>query len=44
MGINSGGKSFHLNFGIEDGQLWVHLSDQDDENAEWEGDGREKKP
>jgi hypothetical protein len=41
MGLNSGGKYFHLNFGVEDGRLWVRLSDQDEENAEWEGDGRE---
>ena len=41
MGLDAGGKSFHLNFGIEEGRLCVYLSDQDDEN-EWEGDNRER--
>ena len=42
MGLEAGGKRLHLNFGVHDGRLWVHLSDQDDENAEWEGDNRER--
>ena len=41
MGIESGGKYFHLNFGVQDGRLWVHLSDQGEDGAEWEGDSRE---
>jgi len=41
MGINAGGKHFHLNFGIRDGRLTIHLSDQDEE-GEWEGDNRER--
>jgi hypothetical protein len=41
IGIQSGGKDFHLWF-TEDGRLCVCLSDQDDENARWEGDNREK--
>ena len=39
--IEAGGKYFHLNFGVTDGRLTVHLSDQNDEGAEWEGDNRE---
>ena len=42
MGIQSGGKDLHLWFTLEDGRLCVRLSDQDDENAEWEGDNRER--
>jgi hypothetical protein len=42
MGIEAGGKYFHLNFDVKDGRLCVHLSDQGDEYAEWEGDNREK--
>jgi hypothetical protein len=43
MGIEAGGKYFHLNFNVSDGRLCVHLSDQGDgENAEWEGDNRER--
>ena len=42
MGLEAGGKYFHLNFGIQDGRLWVHLSDQGEENTEWEGDSRER--
>jgi len=41
MGINASGKYFHLNFGIRDGRLSVHLSDQEDD-GEWEGDNRDK--
>ena len=41
MGLEAGGKYFHLNFGVQDGRLWVRLSDQGEENAEWEGDSRE---
>jgi hypothetical protein len=37
----AGGKHLHLNFGVQDGRLWVRLSDQGDENIEWEGDNRE---
>jgi hypothetical protein len=44
MGIEAGGKHFHLNFGVTDGRLWVHLMDQDDEGAEWNGDSRERLP
>ena len=42
MGLGAGGKYFHLNFGVQDGRLWVRLSDQGDENTEWEGDNRER--
>jgi hypothetical protein len=42
MGIQSGGKDLALWFTLEDGRLCVRLSDQDDENAQWEGDNREK--
>jgi hypothetical protein len=42
MGLEAGGKYFHLNFGVQEGRLWVHLSDQGDENTEWEGDNRER--
>jgi hypothetical protein len=31
---------FHLNFTLRDGQLHVHLSDQAEDGAEWEGDSR----
>jgi hypothetical protein len=31
-----------LNFGVNEGKLYVHLSDQGDEYAEWEGDHRER--
>jgi hypothetical protein len=41
MGLKAGGKYFHLNFGVNDGRLWVHLSDQGEDGAEWEGDDRE---
>jgi hypothetical protein len=40
IGIQSGGKDFHLWFTLEDGRLCVRLSDQDDENARWEGDNQ----
>ena len=40
MGLEAGGKHFHLNFGVQDGRLWVRLPDQGEENAEWEGDSR----
>ena len=40
-GLEDGGKYFHLNFGVQDGRLWVRLSDQGEESAEWEGDRRE---
>jgi len=46
MGIEAGGRYFHLNFSLDDGRLHVHLSDQTDDqgehSAEWEGDNREK--
>jgi hypothetical protein len=42
MGLEAGGKYFHLNFGTQGGRLWVRLSDQGEENAEWEGDNRER--
>jgi hypothetical protein len=42
MGIEAGGKYFHLNFDVKDGRLCVHLSDQGEEYAEWEGDNRER--
>ena len=41
MGLAAGGKCFHLNFGVQDGRLLIRLSDQDEEEAEWEGDERE---
>ena len=42
MGSGAGGKYFHLNFAVRDGKLYVHLSDQGEEYAEWEGDNRER--
>ena len=42
MGLEAGGKYFHLNFGTQGGRLWVRLSDQGEDNAEWEGDSRER--
>ena len=42
IGIQSGGKDLHLWFTVENGRLCVRLSDEDDENAEWEGYNREK--
>ena len=42
MSIDAGGKHLHLNFGVQDGRLWVRLSDQNEANAEWEGDSRER--
>jgi hypothetical protein len=42
MGLEAGGKYLHLNFGVQDGRLWVRLSDQGEENAEWKGDSRER--
>src|SRR5664279_5803047 len=42
MGIEAGGKAFHLWFTLEDGRLCVRLSDQGDENAQWRGDNRPK--
>ena len=42
MGLEAGGKYFHLNSGTQGGRLWVRLSDQGEENAEWEGDSRER--
>jgi hypothetical protein len=42
MGLEAGGKYFHLNFGVQEGRLWVQLSDQSDESGEWEGDNRER--
>ena len=44
MGIEAGGKYFHLNFAVADGQLCVHLSDQGEEYSDWEGDSRERLP
>ncbi len=41
MGLEAGGKCFHLNFGVKDGRLWVHLCDQGEGAAEWDGDSRE---
>jgi hypothetical protein len=38
MGIEGGGKYFHLNFGVKDGLLWVQLSDQGEDGEEWEGE------
>src|ERR1035438_6283606 len=46
MGIEAGGRYFHLNFSVDTGRLSVHLSDQTDDQgehyAEWEGDNRER--
>ena len=41
MGLEAGGMHFHLNFGVQNGRLWVRLSDQGTEGTEWEGDNRE---
>jgi hypothetical protein len=41
MGLESGGKHFHLWFVLREGRLQVQVSDQDDEDAVWEGDSRE---
>jgi hypothetical protein len=43
LGLEAGGKYFHLNLGVRDGRLWVRLSDQGEESAEWEWDSREKR-
>ncbi len=40
MGVEAGGKYFHLNFALQDGRLLVHLSDQGEGGGEWEGDSR----
>ena len=40
MGIEAGGKYYHLKFTVHDARLCVHLADQGDEYAEWEGDNR----
>jgi len=42
LGLEAGGRHFHLNFGVQGGRLWVRLSDQGDEGKEWEGDSRER--
>ena len=42
MGIEAGGKHFHLWFTLEDGRLCVRLTDQDEENRQREGDNRAK--
>ena len=42
MGIEAGGKLFHLWCTSEDGRLCVRLSDQGEEDAVWEGDNRER--
>ena len=42
MGIEAGEKYFHLSFSLNNGKLHVHLSDQSDEESEWEGDNRER--
>jgi len=42
MGLEAGGKHFHLNFGVQDGRLWVRLSDQENDSTEWAGDSRER--
>lgn len=42
IGLDAVENSFHLKFGIEDGRLCAYLSDQDDDNGEWEGDNRER--
>ena len=41
MGLEASGKYRHLNFGVHGGRLWVRLSDQGEEETEWEGDNRE---
>ena len=41
IGIEAGGKHFHLWFTSEDGRL-SRLTDQDDESGQWEGDNRER--
>jgi hypothetical protein len=42
MGLEAGGRLFHLNFAVQDGRLWVCLSDQGEDATEWEGDNRER--
>jgi len=42
MGIDAGGKSLHLKFGLHDGKFYVNLSDEDENGSEWEGDHRER--
>ena len=44
MGIEAGGKYFHLNLTLHQGRLGVHLSDQGEgeEDSAWEGDNRER--
>src|ERR1700681_1676377 len=42
LSIQAGRKHFHLWFALEEGRLCVRLTDQDDENGQWEGDNRER--
>ena len=42
MGIEAGGKYFQLGFDMREGRLHVWLSEQGDEEGEWEGDNRER--
>ncbi len=42
MGIEAGGKYFHLNFRVSGGRLHVNLSDQGEEYADWDGDSRKR--
>jgi hypothetical protein len=41
LGLEAGGKYLHLTFGVHEGRLSVHLSDQGEEAAEGEADDRE---
>ena len=41
IGIEAGGKHFHLWFALENRRLCIRLTDQDEE-TEWEGDNRER--
>lgn len=40
MGIEAGGKDFHLWFTLKDGSLCVRLTDENEEDKQWEGDSR----
>jgi len=42
MGLEAGGKHFHLSCGVGGGRWWVRLADQSGESREWEGDSRER--
>ena len=40
ISVMTAGKKFLLVFSVNDGRLWVRLSDMDDDSAWWHGDNR----